>query len=139
MVSALPLAYSLLQSHGMEAGARQGTMPTDGSEVVYAVRRDPVRDGSIFGRQHSNAITSAAVPASATPQAALCAHPILCSSNVTLSTQHCLLACRSCLSAHLTATTNTVLENVFFLVMSTLSLPCKRCDKRASLSLKPAV
>lgn len=87
----------------MEAGAGQGSVLTGDSEVVYAVRRDPVRDGSIFGRQHSAAVNSAAAPASATPQAALCAHPILCNFSVTLLTQHCLLAWQECVASVQTA------------------------------------
>ena len=55
----------------MEAGG-QGAGTAD-DELVFAVRRDPVRDGSIFGRHRSNAVAPTASPACATPQAALCA------------------------------------------------------------------
>ena len=106
----------------------QGTEPTDVSEVVYAVRRDPVRDGSIFGRQHSNAVTSAAALASATPQTALCAHHIPCNSNVTLKAQHCLLAWQECVAVR------TSLPQLLHRWRTSPSLLCQPCLCPASVS-----
>jgi len=45
----------------------------DEAPLVFAARRDPVRDGSIFGLLRANAAAPAAPAPAATPQATLCA------------------------------------------------------------------